>query len=119
MFNKILIFIFIIGVFILNLQVSLAHQKDNFNNQKLNKYGFYYLPIYESLNRNVWNKLTTTTSTTSTTTPKNTSLKIINDERIAAALKAEPDAEMLPAGYSGIAPPGVDHMEMNNSSDER
>lgn len=33
-------------------------------------------------------------------------------------LVPEPDAEMLPAHYTGVKPPGVDHMEMRSADSE-
>lgn len=41
----------------------------------------------------------------------------LEEPRNRAAL--EPEAEMLPANYKGVKPPGVDHMEMTGDSKKK
>lgn len=41
--------------------------------------------------------------------------KLVVDKKVAKSL--EPDAEMLPAYFDKVKPPGVDHMEMTRSKE--
>lgn len=101
---------------IIGMLVCLSVQKNyhgDYEDFEAIKNKYYYLPIFKTLNQNFRQK----------DGMKDTFLikspKIVKDEMIVAALRAEPDAEMLPVDYTGIKSPGVDHMEMINESVER